>query len=164
MGLIERYHGPLRRAFEIISEELKDIPLSKDIKLQMAVKSVDDSVGPNDLIPTLLVFGAFPRLSQNDAPSLSTMKRATATKAAMNELSKLKATRQIKDALNQRNGLQIYQIHDAPIGSDVLVWRVHLKKLTGPYKLLCVNGETCTVKLPNSPQEFRSTVLKIFNK
>ncbi|KAI0996760.1 hypothetical protein K3495_g11422 [Podosphaera aphanis] len=164
VGLIERYHGPLRRAFEIISDELKDIPTSKDIKLQMAVKSVNDSVGPNGLIPTLLVFGAFPRLSQNNAPSLSIIQRATAIKAAMNELSKLKATRQIKDALHQRNGPQISQIHDAPIGSDVLNWRVHLKKWTGPCKFLCVNGETCTVKLPNGPQKFRSTVIKIFNK
>lgn len=164
VGLIERYHGPFRRALETITEELKDNPTSKDIRLQMAIKSINDSVGPNGLIPTLLVFGAFPRLSQNDAPSLSTMQWATAIKAAMNELSKLKAARQIKDALHQRNGPQISQIHHAPIGSDVLVWCVHQKKWTGPYKLLCVNNETCTVKLPNGPQEFRSTVVKVFNK
>jgi hypothetical protein len=31
--------------------------------LQLAVKAVNDTASPNGLVPTLLVFGAYPRLS-----------------------------------------------------------------------------------------------------
>ncbi|KHJ30584.1 hypothetical protein EV44_g3904 [Erysiphe necator] len=53
IGLVERYHGPLRRAYSIISSELDTI--EKSLKLQMAVKAINDTAGPNGLVPTLLV-------------------------------------------------------------------------------------------------------------
>ena len=39
----------------------------------MAVKAVNDTAGPNGLIPTLLVYGAYPRISNLDpsAPSIT---------------------------------------------------------------------------------------------
>ena len=55
---VERYHIVLRRAYQIVSKELPD--LDKEMALQMAVKAVNDTAGPNRLIPILLVFGAFP--------------------------------------------------------------------------------------------------------
>jgi len=58
VGKVERYHAPLRRAYEIISSELEDA--SEELTLQMAVKAVNDSAGPDGLVPTLLVFGAYP--------------------------------------------------------------------------------------------------------
>jgi hypothetical protein len=36
VGLVERYYAPLRRAYEIIKEELKDEKINKDMILQMA--------------------------------------------------------------------------------------------------------------------------------
>ena len=36
----------------------------------MAVKALNDSTGPNSLVPTLLVFGAFPWMSDNNIPAL----------------------------------------------------------------------------------------------
>lgn len=71
IGLVERYHALLRRSYEIIYQELKGESLSRDNILQMAVKSINDTAGPNGLIPTLLVFGAFPRMTQLDPPALS---------------------------------------------------------------------------------------------
>ena len=55
--MVERYYIVLRRAYQIVSEELPD--LDKEMALQMAVKAVNDIIGPNGLIPILLVFGAF---------------------------------------------------------------------------------------------------------
>ena len=65
--MVERYHGPLCRIYHIIIAELLDI--SKDMALQMAFKVINDSVGPNGLIPTLLVFGAYPHIVESDAPN-----------------------------------------------------------------------------------------------
>jgi len=38
----------------------------------MAVKALNNSIGPNGLVPTLLVFGAFPQILNSDilAPSI----------------------------------------------------------------------------------------------
>ena len=49
---------PLCRVYEIISSELKGA--SKELTLQMAVKAVNNSAGPDGLVPILLVFGAYP--------------------------------------------------------------------------------------------------------
>ncbi len=37
----------------------------------MAVKAVNDLAGPDGIVPTLLVFGAYPRLTEMDPLSLS---------------------------------------------------------------------------------------------
>jgi hypothetical protein len=42
----------------------------------MAVKAINDIVGPNRLVPTLLAFSTFPKLSQFDTPILLLAARA----------------------------------------------------------------------------------------
>jgi len=64
--MVERYYGPLRHIYYIIIVELPDI--GKDIALQMAFKAINDSIGPNGLIPTLLVFGAYLYIMESNAP------------------------------------------------------------------------------------------------
>ena len=55
--IVERYYSPLYRIYHIITKKLLNI--SKDIALQMAFKAINNSTGPNGLIPTLLVFRAY---------------------------------------------------------------------------------------------------------
>ena len=43
--------------YEIISLKLKGV--SKELTLQMAVKAVNNFIGPDGLIPILLVFSAY---------------------------------------------------------------------------------------------------------
>jgi hypothetical protein len=69
VGIVERYHAPLRRAYIIIREELKGKGIDKDVMLQMAVKAVNDTAGPDGIVPTLLVFGAYPRMVEMDPPA-----------------------------------------------------------------------------------------------
>src|SRR5436190_20856111 len=82
----------------------------------------------------------------------------------MEEVSKIRAQRQVDNALNQRNGPSITAIHDLLINSDVLVWREgntgQSGKWTGPFKLLGVDRETCKVQLPSGPTNFRTTTVK----
>ena len=56
--MVERYHGPLRRIYYIITFEI--LGINKDIVLQMAFKVINDSAGLDGLILTLLVFGTYP--------------------------------------------------------------------------------------------------------
>ena len=41
----------------------------------MAVKAVNNTAGPNGLVPTLLVYGAYPRMSNLDPPAPSIIER-----------------------------------------------------------------------------------------
>ena len=71
----------------------------------------------------MLVFGAYPRMTESDPPSPTVTQRANAVKKAMAEVRKLRAERQIADALNMRNGPRTDATHDLPPKSPVLVWR-----------------------------------------
>ena len=42
----------------------------------MAVKAINDTAGPNGLVPTLLVYGAYLRISNLGPPAPSIMERA----------------------------------------------------------------------------------------
>ena len=132
----------------------------------MAVKAINDTAGPNGLVPTLLVFGAYPRMNELDPPTPSITDRAAAIHKAMEEITKIRAQIQVKEALKQRNGPDTSAVHDVPLNSDVLVWREgntgQSGKWTRPFKLLGIERETCKVQLPRGPVEFRTTAVKPF--
>ena len=166
VGIVERYHGPVRRAYEIIIEELKDQGISRDAALQTAFKAINDSAGPDGLIPTLLVYGAFPRMTEYDPPSPTIAERAVAIKKAMDEVQKQRAKRQIQDALRTRNGPNTTAIHDLELNSDVLVWRDakagQKGHWDGPFRLISKEGEDCVIQQGDDRTTFRSTKLKPF--
>ena len=134
----------------------------------MVVKAINDTAGPDGLVPTLLVFGAYPQMMDRDLPTATITQRAAAIKRAMDKIIKLRAQKQVRDTLNQCNGLSVIAIHNTPINSPVLVWREgntrRSSKLTGPYPLISINGETCRVGLPSGPTEFWSTGVKPLNR
>ena len=91
IGIVKRYHGPIRHAYLIITTEIQGI--NKDIALQMAFKAINDTAGPDGLVPTLLVYGALPRMVEYDAPSPSVAQRSAALKKAMYEIRRARAQR-----------------------------------------------------------------------
>jgi len=72
--------------------------------LQMAFKAINNTAGLEGLVPTLLVFRAYPQIVKSDALLPSVAQRAAAIRKAMVEIQKLQAKRQIANALNTRNG------------------------------------------------------------
>jgi len=59
----------------------------------MAFKVINNSAGPNGLIPTLLVFRAYLRIVESNAPNPTVIKRVVALKKAIEEVKKLRAKR-----------------------------------------------------------------------
>ena len=57
----------------------------------MAFKAINDTAGPDGLIPTLLVYSAYPRMTEHNSPSPTVTQRAVAVKKAMAALEKLRA-------------------------------------------------------------------------
>jgi valyl-tRNA synthetase len=87
----------------------------------MAFKALNNTTGPNRLVPTLLVFSAYPQMTELDAPSPTVTQRANAVKKAIAEIRKLRAERQVADALNMRNRPKTNAVYNLPLNSPVLV-------------------------------------------
>ncbi|EED20820.1 conserved hypothetical protein [Talaromyces stipitatus ATCC 10500] len=87
IGTIEHYHAVLYRSYEIISEEVPE--LAPELALQMAVKAVNDTTGPDGYVPTLLIFRAYPRMMEYSPPTPMVAQRAATVKKAMTEVQRL---------------------------------------------------------------------------
>lgn len=87
----------------------------------MAVKAVNDTAGPDGLVPTLLVFGAFPRVNLDSPPTPSMLRRSEAIAKAMTALRKLSAERQINEAIATRNCPDVDDQMALPLQSEVRV-------------------------------------------
>ncbi|KAI1007325.1 hypothetical protein K3495_g906 [Podosphaera aphanis] len=160
-GIVERYHAPLRRAFNIIIEELRDQKLNKSTILQMAVKAINDTAGPDGITPTLLVFGMYPKITEAHESNLPIIARVKAIQKASANISAFRSNKLINSAINETSGPDTTPLHNLPLGSKVWVWR-EPGKSTGPYPLLKINNEDCTVQLSSGPTKFRSTSCKPF--
>ncbi len=97
--LVERAYPALWRAYQVISEELQTTS-TKELTLQMAVKAVNDTAGPDGLVLTLLVFSAYLRMTKLDPLALSITARVIAVRKAMAEITKLQACKSVNNALH----------------------------------------------------------------
>ena len=89
----------------------------------MAIKAINNLAKLNRIIPTLLVFGAYPQITKIDTLLPSIIKRAKAIYIATKEVCRLQAKRQVKDTFAIRNGLNTTSTLNLPILLEVRVWR-----------------------------------------
>lgn len=86
IGMVEHYHKPLRQIYSIIITKIPGI--KSNLVLQMSLKAINNSVDPNKLVPTLLIFGAYPRMTEQDVPSPSITQHIIAMQKAMDKVRK----------------------------------------------------------------------------
>jgi hypothetical protein len=89
--------------------------------LQIAFKALNDTTRLDGLVPTLLVFSVYPRIAKSDPPAPTVIQRAAAIKRAIAEIRKIRAKRQVTEALRTRNRPRTNNIYDLPLNSEVLV-------------------------------------------
>ena len=87
----------------------------------MAVKAINNTASPNRLVPTLLVYGAYLRISKLDPPAPSVIERATIIRKAIAEIVKLWAKQTVNNALYYHNGSNITLVYNLPLNSKVLI-------------------------------------------
>ena len=87
----------------------------------MAVKAVNDTAGPDGLVPTLLVYRAYLRISNLDPSTPSITERAAIIRKAIAEIVKLRAKQVVSNALYYRNGPNITLVYNLPLNSKVLI-------------------------------------------
>jgi hypothetical protein len=97
-----------------------DTAISPPNALQMAIKSVNDTTGSDGLVPTLLVFGAYPKL-MSQSQATTTAARATAIRKIMTKVRKLKARRNMAIVVRTRKGPDITNTLEFLIPSEVKV-------------------------------------------
>ena len=86
-------------------------------------KALNNTTGPDSLVPTLLVFSVYLQMAKLDIPSPTVIQRANAVKKAIVEIRKLYAERQVANTLNMRDRPKMNTIYNLPPNSLVLVWR-----------------------------------------
>ncbi len=101
--MVERYHAVLHKVDKVIAADLQGFGLNKETLLQMAVKAINDTAGPNGFMSTFLVFGAYSRMSNYDTSTPTMTQPAAAIKNAIEEVQRVRAERQVEDVLNQKN-------------------------------------------------------------
>ena len=99
IGKIEKYHSPIRRAYDIIQAKIKGI-ISKNTMLHMSFKAVNDTAGSDSLVPTLLIFGAYLCIVTDFPPPASQQQQANTMTKTMSKLWKIKAQRGVQDTFN----------------------------------------------------------------
>jgi hypothetical protein len=83
----------------------------------MAVKTINDTAGPNGLVPTLLVFGAYPRINIDSPPEPDILVRGNAIRKAM------KMLRAERDKANINRAMYVCKFYygHAPLGYGPLL-------------------------------------------
>eukprot|EP00171_Calliarthron_tuberculosum_P023596 IDg23596t1 len=81
IGLIERYHKIVRTIYEKLKIDTSD--MSRESRLSMTFRCVNDTAGYDGIVPTLLVFGTYPKITidQTESPG-TTAQRAKAIRSA----------------------------------------------------------------------------------
>ena len=67
----------------------------------MVVKAANNIAGLDSLVPTLLIFSAYPYISELDLPAPSIIQRAAAIKKVMEEIARIRVKKQVNNTLNQ---------------------------------------------------------------
>jgi GAF domain-containing protein len=101
IGKVKQYYSLLQQAYKILSSEL--LSANKKAILQIAVKAVNDLAGPDGIVPTLLVFGAYPCMTRDSPPLPFITERAEAIYKAIKKVRRLYAEQQVNNALAIRN-------------------------------------------------------------
>ena len=86
----------------------------------MAVKTVNDTADSDELVLTLLVFEAYPKMSQLNSSVSTISQHTTVIQKVMKEVSKLRAKQLVQNALNQCNDSNVSNLHNLSIESKVL--------------------------------------------
>jgi hypothetical protein len=123
-SVLDRYHGPLRRVYQKIEHEFPHVGLR--LLLRIAVKAINDTMGTNGLVPSLLVFGVVPRFPPMsiDLPKQRDLMAALA--AAQMEMSAIVSENRITAVLTHNVPSSMDLTYE--VSEEVLVFREKEKK------------------------------------
>lgn len=108
--------------------------MDKETIVRLALKGCNDTLGPNGLVPTLLVFGTMPALPVPNSKSVKQRERLSALKLAKEEMERISAEQKLLRAL--RSKLPPAAKYLIQPGDLVRVFREVPRKWIGPVKVV----------------------------
>lgn len=100
LGIGERYHGS---SHSIVDEiRIRYQILSQKVYLRFAVKSMNGTMGPNGLVPSLLVYGIMPLKSAAKSSFPEQESRICALEEANREMAQIRAELKVRQELRKR--------------------------------------------------------------
>ena len=136
LGPGERYHAPLRQVYLKIRHERPTV--DKETSLRLAVKALNDTMGPEGLVPSLLVFGVLPRFPAVNTELPDQVERMEALKEARAEAATITAQLRVRKAMLAKVPRDVDLVLKR--GDMVRVYRETDKKYTGPFPVERVDG------------------------
>jgi hypothetical protein len=119
IGLVERFHAPIRRMYQKLGSEARNA--SKELRLAMATKAVNDTIGLHGYVPTMLVYGARPSILMDKSCAHQLQRvRMRVLAAAIQRAEADFARRRLREAENHMIPNCDYEISP---GDAVSVWR-----------------------------------------
>lgn len=167
LSICERYHEPIRTT---VRKTLLNYPKADfELVLALAVKALNDTAGPDGLVPSALLFGEFPRmeLPENCGPRPTTDNRGRIAFIIRNEVRQHIDKMRISRALRLNVPKATDMIFDP--GDQVLVWREkgHSNKngeYLGPFSVSHMDRNSKLVhifdKSDTKPRPFSITQIK----
>ena len=155
LGIGERYHDTLRKTFLKLCEAYHN--LKKDTVLALAVKAINDTLGPEGIVPSAPVFGEYPSIRSflgTKIPRPTLAGRASAAQDARKIMSKHMTRAKVRRALKHRTPRSADYTF-CP-GDKVLVWmQNHINNRFGvynePFSVLSFDPESKIVLVEDEP-------------
>ena len=145
LGSGERHQAPLRQVYLKIRHEHHSV--DKETSLRLSIKALNDTMGPEGLVPSLLVFGVLPRFSAVDTKLPNQVERMEALKNARAEAEAISAKLRVRKAILAKATRNVYLfLHP---GDLVRVYRETEKRYTGPYPVIRVEGTQVFITVKN---------------
>lgn len=141
LGSGERYHDPLRRIYKKI--KLETPSMKSHISLRIAVKSIKDTLGPEGLVPSLLVFGCLPRFPSTTSNLPEQKQRIHTLYETKKEMASITSELRIQNALLKRVPRNSNLILEP--GDMVRVFRETNRKYMGPFPVIRVDEKNVFV-------------------
>lgn len=120
IGIIKRYHRLLRQVYSIIIIEI--LSIQSNLVLQMSFKAINNSIGLNKLVSTLLVFNTYLRMTEQNVLFLLVIKYVMVMRKTIDEIKKNIISRLVNNILNTYNRPFTGPVYDLPISLSVLVY------------------------------------------
>ena len=145
----ERYHLPLWQTYR---KKMTAHPTSElDVILALSVKEMNNTLGPEGLVPTALVFGEYPPVhtkSETPNPRGVLASRAEISNTARQEMEKIMAEIRVKRALQHATPYSANNVYSP--GDQVLLWRekqfdIRIGEWMGPFNVVAVDEEKAQV-------------------
>ena len=136
-----------------------------EVVLALSNKAMNDTVGPEGLVPSLLAFGVIPRVSTATSKLPDQAARLSMMQIARDEMESITARLRLKTVLRARLPTATHAILTE--GDPVLVWRKKGKasnsSWNGPFQVLKIEGKVITVSDGRGKaREYNASAVKLY--